>query len=92
MAVGARQIAKELSAADPVLAAIIRRVGVQSPPQSPGGFPALLRAIVFQQISGAAGTAILRKIRAEYGRGRTPPAHWFASSTEARLRKAGLSP
>jgi DNA-3-methyladenine glycosylase II len=90
--VGAKAIARELSAADPVLAKIIRRVGVRSPPQSPGGFPALLRSIVFQQISGAAGSAILRKIRAVHGTGRTPPARWFVEATDADLRRAGLSP
>lgn len=88
----AGSIARELSDADPVLAKIIGRVGVCAPPQSPGGFPALLRSIVFQQISGAAGTAILRRIRAEYGQGRTPPARWFTESSDARLRRVGLSP
>ncbi|MCI4334667.1 MAG: DNA-3-methyladenine glycosylase 2 family protein [Thermoplasmata archaeon] len=85
-------IARELRAADPVLGQVIRRVGVQAPPQSPGGFPALLRAIVFQQISGAAGASILRRVRAEYGGGRTPPARWFLEIPVERLRSAGLSP
>ncbi|MCI4345725.1 MAG: DNA-3-methyladenine glycosylase 2 family protein [Thermoplasmata archaeon] len=86
-----RAIAQALSRADPALARIIAKVGVQRPPQSPGGFPALLRSIVFQQISGAAGTAILRKVRAEYG-GKTPPARWFLEADTATLRRAGLSP
>lgn len=89
---GARAIAQELSDADPVLGAIIRRLGVRSPPQSPGGFPALLRAIVYQQISGAAGAAILRRVRAVHGTGRTPPARWFSEAPDAELRRAGLSP
>ncbi|MCI4363881.1 MAG: DNA-3-methyladenine glycosylase 2 family protein [Thermoplasmata archaeon] len=90
-AVDHRAVAKQLSSADPVLAKIISRVGPQRPPQSPGGFPALLRSIVFQQISGAAGTAILRRVRAEYGGG-TPTARWFYDTSPTTLRRAGLSP
>lgn len=88
----ARAAARHLAAADPLLGKFIQRVGVRDIDQSPGGFPALARSIIFQQISGAAGTSILRRTR-EMARTRGfPSPAWFLQTPLADLRGAGLSP
>lgn len=87
-----RSIARALGRSDPVLAGLIRRVGIRAPPVRPSGFPALARAIVYQQISGAAGSAILRKIRQTAGTRGIPSPRWFLDSSDATLRGAGISP
>ncbi len=87
-----RSIARRLSTSDPVMAGVIRRVGVQTLPVRPSGFPALARAIVFQQISGAAGASILSKVRRTAGTRALPAPRWFRDSSDTTLRSAGLSP
>jgi DNA-3-methyladenine glycosylase II len=86
------EVAAYLARADPVLAAIVDRLGPLDLPHDGAGFPSLVRAIVFQQISGAAGAAIMRRIRAAYGRRGFPSVAWFQGSSPASLRAAGLSP
>jgi DNA-3-methyladenine glycosylase II len=92
MAPSPGSIARYLARSDPVLAGIIRRVGLHEPPVRPSGFAALARAIVYQQISGAAGASILRKVRRAAGTREMPPPRWFLTSTDTTLRSAGLSP
>ena len=87
-----RSIARYLSTSDPVMARLIRRVGVHEVPVRPSGFLALARAIVFQQISGAAGASILRKVRRTAGTRGMPPPRWFLECSDTTLRSAGLSP
>lgn len=52
---------------------------------------ALVRSIVYQQLSGKAAATILGRLRAELGEGRVPEAHDVLAVDEARLRAAGLS-
>lgn len=81
-----------LKRADPVLARVIERVGpCKFEPRAKGThFHALLRSIVYQQLSGKAAGTILDRVLALY-RGRYPrPADLLETSEEA-LRKAGLS-
>ncbi|HUZ80380.1 MAG TPA: DNA-3-methyladenine glycosylase 2 family protein [Thermoplasmata archaeon] len=92
MAPSSRSIARHLGRSDPVMAGIIRRVGLHEPPVRPSGFPALARAIIYQQISGAAGASILRKIQRTAGTRAMPPPRWFLASSDATLRSAGISP
>ena len=61
-------------------------------PRSAEGFPNLVRAIVFQQISGSAGASILARLRALYGHRRLPPPGWFLRTPADLLQRAGLSP
>ena len=69
------EIAQALARSDPVLGEVVRRLGPLALPDDRGGFGSLARAIVFQQISGAAGSSILRRVRAAHGgRGFPPPA------------------
>ena len=81
----------EVAARDPVLADLVERVGpIRHRPRDPDGpFAALVRAIVFQQLAGAAAQAIYGRVRATVGDTLTPEA-LNAVSDEA-LRAAGLS-
>jgi DNA-3-methyladenine glycosylase II len=87
-----RRIVGHLTASDPRLARLIRGAGWQEPPRHPAGFPALVRSIIFQQISGSAGAAILRRVIAVSGGKEVPSPRWFQDAPESSLRSAGLSP
>jgi 3-methyladenine DNA glycosylase/8-oxoguanine DNA glycosylase len=52
---------------------------------------ALVRAIVYQQLSGKAAATIFRRFVALYGEGPFPPAEAILRTHHARMRKAGLS-
>jgi DNA-3-methyladenine glycosylase II len=86
-----REVARHLERVDPRLSSILREVGPTAPPRRPGGFPALVRAIIYQQVSGAAGDAILRKVRATASGSGGPTPEWFRDSPIETLRGAGLS-
>ncbi len=88
----ARAVARRLARADPVLARVIRSTGVVPLPRNAGGFRHLAEAILYQQISGAAGDAIVRRLEAVDGTGRFPTADWFCTADRATLRRAGVSP
>jgi DNA-3-methyladenine glycosylase II len=82
-----------LARSDPYLSAVIRHVGALPLPRRPGGFRALARSIIYQQISGAAGAAIVRRLESADGAGgRFPGPEWFLGATPFQLRAAGLSP
>lgn len=88
----AKEIARYLSRSDPVLAQLIRAGGPTNLPSRGAGFPILAQSILFQQISGAAGAAILRRLRAAYGGPKFPPPEWFLAVSTEVLRVAGVSP
>ena len=91
MAPYARAARKHLSGADPVLARIIAEVGPCRIANRPERFPALARAIIFQQLAGRAAQAILNRVIALYpGRPFPSPAQILATPDET-LRGAGLS-
>ncbi|HET9013575.1 MAG TPA: DNA-3-methyladenine glycosylase [Gemmatimonadaceae bacterium] len=77
---------------DPVLGEIIARVGSPPPPPRRAGthYDALVRAIVFQQLSGKAAATIHRRFRELYPDKRPRAPHVLATSDDA-LRSAGLS-
>jgi DNA-3-methyladenine glycosylase II len=87
-----RQIARHLSRSDPVLAKLIRHGGPTKLPTRGAGFPILAQSILFQQISGAAGAAILRKLRAAHGGPGFPEPKWFLRVSIEVLRASGVSP
>lgn len=75
--------------ADPVLAAIIEKVGpCNLTPRAPN-FETLARSITFQQLSGKAAGTIFGRLRNAVGRRFTAAA--FLRLTEAELRACGLS-
>ncbi len=82
---------RHLRAADPVLARLIAGVGPcrYANDGKTAPFAALASAIVYQQISGFAAAAILRRLEALCG-GALAPAPILASSDQA-LRAVGLS-
>jgi DNA-3-methyladenine glycosylase II len=83
---------RHLAKADPVLAAVMRRVGpcrfASGPPDPP--FPSLLRMIVGQQLSVAAARTIHGRVLALFADGRPTPTALLALDDET-LRTAGLS-
>lgn len=59
-----RHAINHLKKSDPVLAAIIKRVGPYRMDRRPATFEAMVRAIVFQQLAGAAAQTIYRRLQA----------------------------
>ncbi|MCW3056139.1 MAG: DNA-3-methyladenine glycosylase [Solirubrobacterales bacterium] len=91
-----RKAVAELSAADPVLAALIAAIGPISDsrdgrPAASDHYGALVRAIVGQQLSVLAARAIFGRLTARFG-GRPPtPAEILADDPEELRAAAGLS-
>jgi DNA-3-methyladenine glycosylase II len=81
-----------LRRADPVLAGVIARVGPYRLEVRRTGthYDALVRSIVFQQLSGKAASTIHRRFLELYP-GRRARAELVLASSEERLRGAGLS-
>ena len=82
---------EHLQAADPILAAAIKRVGpIEEDSSRPEGhFTALCRIIVGQQLSVAVARAIWNRVEAHFGPGFTPAA--VLKTEEETLRTLGLS-
>jgi DNA-3-methyladenine glycosylase II len=82
---------KHLREVDPVFAGIIEQVGpCRFKARADGShFDSLVRAIVYQQITGKAAETILGRVHAHFGGPPTPAA--LAAATEEQLRAAGLS-
>jgi DNA-3-methyladenine glycosylase II len=74
---------------DPVLAAIVRRVGPYEMTVREPSFETLARSITFQQLSGKAAGTIFGRLRKAVGRRFTATA--FLKLTEEQLRECGLS-
>jgi DNA-3-methyladenine glycosylase II len=81
-----------LKRCDPVLAGVIARVGAcRFQPRRKGThFDALMRSIVYQQLSGKAASTILDRVLTLYG-GRYPRPAQLLETPESALRAAGLS-
>ncbi len=82
-----------LTACDPVLAGVITRSGpcVLRPPWGRDLFDALLRSIVYQQLSGKAAETILSRVVALYAPAPTPSPEALLATADTVLRAAGLS-
>jgi DNA-3-methyladenine glycosylase II len=99
-----RQAITHLKRCDPVLAAIIERVGPFRLDRRPATYEAMVRAIVFQQLAGAAARTIYQRLqnaceqavgaqdteRSLYGGFMVTPESVLAL-TEERMRACGLS-
>ena len=87
-----RRAIAHLKRADPVLAELIARVGPFRMQQRRTGthYDALVRSIVYQQLSGKAAGTIHRRFCELYPNKR-PRAEHVLSTDDARLRSAGLS-
>ena len=81
-----------LHGVDAKLAALIDRVGAYDAPQRSDPYAALVRAILFQQLAGAAANAIQRKFFALYGPDGQPPSPpQMLETTDEQFRGAGVS-
>lgn len=82
-----------LSAADPVLGRIIKRVGPFEPDWRFDASPyeGLFRSIVFQQLSGKAAGTIFKRVCAACGEGHVPAPGVVLPVEDGILRGAGLS-
>ncbi|MBW2455241.1 MAG: methylated-DNA--[protein]-cysteine S-methyltransferase [Deltaproteobacteria bacterium] len=84
---------RALRRADPKLGALMKRVGpfglCLKRPQS--AFAALAEAIVYQQLTGKAASTIFGRVLALFPRRRALHPEDIASTSEAKLRAAGLS-
>ncbi len=81
-----------LRQADPILARLIDRVGPFAIRRDDTGtvFSALMRSIVYQQLSGKAAATILGRVRALF-RGDGPTPEKLLRASDEKLRGAGLS-
>ena len=92
MASSHRTALSHLRRVDPVLAQIIRQVGTPPPPPRRAGthYDALVRSIIYQQLSGKAAGTIHRRFRELYPK-KQPKAHLVLATSDEALRGAGLS-
>lgn len=88
----ARRARAHLRRVDPVIATVMDSVGPYRPGDRTGGshFGALIRSIVFQQLSGKAAATIHNRFLALYPDGAPTPGDVLATSDE-KLRSVGLS-
>ena len=88
---------RHLSAADPVLGALIEEHGPYTPRPAMDHYEALLRTILFQQLAGAAARTIQRRWLALYGdgpaggEGRYPTPEELLATADEAFRACGVS-
>ena len=80
-----------LKRVDPILGDVIDRVGPYLIPRRPERFPALVRAIIFQQLAGRAAQTILDRFVKVVGGSRFPTPAMVLAASDETLRAAGLS-
>ena len=81
-----------LRKADPILGRLIERFGPHRPRPKSDPYAALLRSMLFQQLAGAAASAIQRRFFARYGREDQPPTpQELLASSDEDLRSVGIS-
>lgn len=77
---------------DPRLAGVMDRAGPYDPPRRDDPYAALVRAILFQQLAGAAASAIMRRFFALHEPADKPPtAEQILALSDEEFRAAGLS-
>ena len=81
---------RSLRRRDPILGAVIRRVGPCEMRARGDPYRSLLRSVVYQQLAGAAAAAIAGRLRRHFG-GRYPRPEVLLAARDADLRGAGLS-
>jgi DNA-3-methyladenine glycosylase II len=84
-----RRAVNHLKKSDPVLRAIIERVGPCRMEYGPAEFPSLAEAIVYQQLNGKAAVTIFKRFAAIAGDPLTPEG--ILKLTDEQLRAVGLS-
>jgi DNA-3-methyladenine glycosylase II len=84
-----RKAVNHLKKSDPILAAIIEKVGTCRMEFGPPEFYSLAEAIVYQQLNGKAAATIFKRLAALAGEPLTPEG--ILKLTDAQLRSVGLS-
>jgi DNA-3-methyladenine glycosylase II len=84
-----RSAVRHLKKSDPVLRAIIERVGPCRMEFGPPGFHSLAEAIVYQQLNGKAALTIFKRFAELAGKPLAPES--ILTLTETQMRSAGLS-
>jgi DNA-3-methyladenine glycosylase II len=87
---GRARARRALMRRDPILAAVIRRVGPCAMEHRGDPYRMLLRSVIYQQLAGAAARTIDARLRAPW-RGRYPRPELLLAAPDAQLRAAGLS-
>jgi DNA-3-methyladenine glycosylase II len=84
---------RHLMRSDPILAAIIRRIGpcMLTAMRREDHLTALVQAIVSQQLSNKAAATIFSRLTGLFPNGRIPDAAAIAALSDAELRSVGLS-
>src|SRR3984957_1401194 len=80
-----------LKRVDPILGAVIDRVGAYSINRRPDRFHSLVQAIIFQQLAGRAAQTIFDRFVAAVGGGRFPTPDRLLAASDQTMRSAGLS-
>src|SRR3954447_8359933 len=81
---------QHLRKSDPIMAAIIERVGPFAIQYRDPSFETLVRSIVYQQLSGRVASVIFARLHAAAGEAQLTPAGIMKLRPE-KMRKAGLS-
>jgi len=81
---------RHIAKADPVMRDIVKRVGPYQLEIRGAPYESLLRAILYQQLAGAAAAAIERRFLAIFGN-RIPASHELLAVSAEELRAAGVS-
>ncbi len=84
-----KRAVEHLRNADPVLAAIITRVGPLKPSYKPPTFESVVRSIVYQQLNGKAAATIFQRLTDACGGSITPAT--LEKLSDADLRRVGMS-
>jgi len=84
-----KKAVNHLEKSDPVMRAIIKRIGPCRMRSSPPEFHSLARSIVYQQLNGNAAETIFNRLAALAGQPLTPEG--ILKLSEAQMRGAGLS-
>ncbi len=83
---------RHLSSRDRKLAKVIAKHGIIRSTWGPANpYEAIVDSFIYQQISGSAADAILKKFQKLYG-GRLPTPREFLRTPQSKVRKAGISP
>ncbi len=82
---------KHLKKNDRILAAMIKEIKIEERKLNDDYYGAIVRSIIYQQISGKAGMAIINKFKALY-KGKLPTPKQFLTTSEVKVRSAGISP
>ncbi len=88
----ARAAYRHLRKADPVIGQLIEEKGPYTPRPSTAPYASLVRTILFQQLAGAAASAIQRRLYALHGtEDRTPEPRELLEMTDEAYRAVGVS-